>query len=224
MANTEEAPPNHVFLTPIITIIVGTGNEAKTFHVHEGLLTDESQYFKAALRSNMVEAETKTFKLDEDHPGAFHLFVHYIYKLDDRLPEDVRLGDRPGFQTHCAHAFVLSLKLLAEGFKWWIIKKVADDITELTVSMPNLLEYAGIVYSGTSKQDGVKMRKVLAIYCAWRFTEKGAYGIGGWDSEDRLELVGHQDFAADVIGQITHVNTADISGIMGNLYNSYIAD
>ncbi|KAF2833873.1 hypothetical protein CC86DRAFT_415864, partial [Ophiobolus disseminans] len=55
------------------------GPKQVKFIVHENLLVQYSEFFRAALTGKFKEAEEKTVKLEEDDTTTFELFVHWLY-------------------------------------------------------------------------------------------------------------------------------------------------
>ena len=64
-------------LDNLITVVIGP--EKKTYTIHKGLLCMYSQYFKAALSNDCIEASTLIFQLDEETPKTFDHFVNWLY-------------------------------------------------------------------------------------------------------------------------------------------------
>lgn len=58
---------------------VGSGQDAESWMIHKDLLTHQSPFFAAALSGCFKESTTNTVELIEDDPGAFTLFVQWLY-------------------------------------------------------------------------------------------------------------------------------------------------
>jgi len=197
MANKDDSALKADFLlSPTVTVIVGTGKDERTFYVHERLLMDASQYFKTALQSNFSEAGTKVFRLNEDDPVAFQLFVEYLYNFE---------GEKRASRSliSCADAFVLGCKLVAPAFNRKVVEWAAEDmLNRPPLLMKTLLQAVGIIHKSTSEMDRKSMRKLLVLYCASRLgcpTSKKK----PWSKAQRLILVKsrQQEFLAEVLGQ-----------------------
>lgn len=63
----------------IVTVEVGSSESTRAFHIHRGLLTFYSGYFKAALNGRFVEAQSGVIKLDTEEPAVFEEFVKWLY-------------------------------------------------------------------------------------------------------------------------------------------------
>jgi hypothetical protein len=50
--------------------------------IHERLLTQRSEFFRAALTGRFKEARDKTVRLEDDDPMYFEFFVHWLYYND----------------------------------------------------------------------------------------------------------------------------------------------
>ena len=55
------------------------GAKRKTFRLHENLLCDRSDYFKATFQGEFAEAKSKELYLPEDDDASFELFVNWLY-------------------------------------------------------------------------------------------------------------------------------------------------
>jgi hypothetical protein len=62
----------------MVTIYVGP--ERKDFIVHKKLLCESAQFFKGALTRDFEEAHKGEIEMLEDSPGAFSLYVDWIYR------------------------------------------------------------------------------------------------------------------------------------------------
>lgn len=197
MANNDVSALKADFLiSPTVTVTVGTGKDEKTFYVHERLLMDASQYFKTALQSHFSEAGTKVFRLDEDDPVAFQLFVEYLYNFE---------GEKRASRSliSCADAFVLGCKLVAPAFNRKVVEWTVEDmLNRPPLLMRTLLQAVAIICNRTTETDGKSMRKLLVMYCASRLgCPKNKKKT--WSRAQRSILVKsrQQEFLADVLGQ-----------------------
>ena len=197
--------------SPIVTIVVGTDHEKKTFYVHEHLLTSASQYFKTALESKFTEAQSKDFRLDEDDADAFELFVGYLYKVSE-TGKDCKTSLRD-----YAEGFALGDKLMASSFKkqilLWVAQRLLDNRKRpRQLSMRSMIRAAGIVYNRVPEKSGLEMRRLLGGYCASRLGAR-SNRTSLWNSSDRLMLAKsrHYSFVADVMGQVSPLSPSKIN-------------
>lgn len=61
------------------TVIIGTDDDKRAFHVDHGLLTFYSGYFKAALSGRWTAAEDDAIRLETETPRTFERFVSWLY-------------------------------------------------------------------------------------------------------------------------------------------------
>ncbi|EEH03894.1 predicted protein [Histoplasma capsulatum G186AR] len=67
--------------SPIVTVIVGPSDSARTFHLHSRLLVKASTYFKTALqRDRFTEGQEQKVELEDVHPAAFGFFIEWLYR------------------------------------------------------------------------------------------------------------------------------------------------
>ena len=55
------------------------GLKRRTFHLHEDLLCDRSDYFKVTFQGEFIEADSKELYLPDDNDASFELFVNWLY-------------------------------------------------------------------------------------------------------------------------------------------------
>lgn len=67
---------------------VFVGPKRKTWRLHEDLLCDRSDYFKATFQGQFAEATSKELYLPEDNDVSFELFVNWLYGSKLRTPSD----------------------------------------------------------------------------------------------------------------------------------------
>jgi hypothetical protein len=82
-AVTDHLNRNAVASIPTAQIIVGSGANAKSFHVHKKLLCDSSTYFNAALNNGFMETKTQVIELDDEEHAVILSFILWLY--DDKL-------------------------------------------------------------------------------------------------------------------------------------------
>lgn len=61
------------------TIIIGSDDDKRIFHVDHGLVTFYSGYFRAALSGRWTAAEDDAIRLDTETPRTFERFVSWLY-------------------------------------------------------------------------------------------------------------------------------------------------
>lgn len=66
--------------TDVVTVIVGSGDDAKMFGIHAHLLQKGSRFFAAALKGDWKEAHTRTVRLPEDDPEVFEVYASWLYE------------------------------------------------------------------------------------------------------------------------------------------------
>ena len=65
-----------------VKLIVGTAPNMTTWYIHRGLLTNYSQYFRAALeKDRFAESNSNSISLPDDDSSAFEIFALWIYTV-----------------------------------------------------------------------------------------------------------------------------------------------
>lgn len=102
-----------------ITVIVGQGETARNFYVHETLLTQHSDFFVAALKNEWKEAGERTVRLPDDIPEIFTIFARFTYygKICSRLEGDKTSEKNDNEWTRLRKCWVLGDKLASTNFK-----------------------------------------------------------------------------------------------------------
>lgn len=70
---TDPSPSDEFLSDKIVTIIVG--HQKKKWSVHEKLLSNKSEFFRASFRGGFRESHDGVLELPEDDPRVFELFV-----------------------------------------------------------------------------------------------------------------------------------------------------
>lgn len=102
--------------TKIVDVFVGA--KRKTFRLHEDLLCDRSDYFRATFQGEFAEAKSKELYLPDDNDAAFELFVNWLYGGDFRM-------EPPGNDEQLSAYF--GLLALAEKILIEHLRNVATD-------------------------------------------------------------------------------------------------
>ena len=73
------------------------GPKRKTFRLHEDLLCDRSDYFKATFQGDFAEAQSKELYLAEDNDASFELFVNWLYGGDVQIGQPIMDDELPAY-------------------------------------------------------------------------------------------------------------------------------
>ncbi|CAG8972088.1 hypothetical protein HYALB_00004954 [Hymenoscyphus albidus] len=76
----------------MVTVKVSMGEDSQSFIIHKNFTCYYSPYFGVAFNSGFIESETHTCHMEDVSPGAFALFVEWIYT--QQIPCDERLHYR----------------------------------------------------------------------------------------------------------------------------------
>ncbi|KAI1820216.1 hypothetical protein F4861DRAFT_543172 [Xylaria intraflava] len=129
MSIEEELPAADVSAPgDIITIVIPSGRE---FYVHSNILKNYSGYFRAGLRTPMLEATTRTFHLEEyASAGAMTIFVRWLYA---QANGGTWLSESPPSTDDLILAWLLGDYLDAQGFVTCIYMELDDNATAFDV-------------------------------------------------------------------------------------------
>ena len=167
------------------TVLVGP-NEAK-FMLPKALLTDRGgDFFKKALNGSFAEATSSILPLPEDDPGAFKLFIEYLFTR--RLPaicvhdqhkhnsfEQMQSTGMVDHETRWHTLCHLSNKYLLSDLKCLALKRITEyhDLT-MTVCHPILIEKD---YEALNENDDDMVEFVWDQLKAVRHTHMDEYSL-----------------------------------------------
>ena len=154
--------------SPIVSVTVGFLNP-KTFHLHQQLLEDHSQYFRAAARV-WAPNTTDRIVIDSDiEPADFEVFATFVYN-------DQNLGRMNVYSL--VQAYLLGVKITAPKFKEssaiMIEMKLFGD---RTLSVDDVLDLAKMVYANTSRGDALRQVLVDHLKFVRDYANRGTEGI-----------------------------------------------
>lgn len=115
---------------PIVAITVGASKEP--FHVHESIICNSSLFFKTAMSGSWKESKEHTFKLPEDDPEIFALYLHWLYfaeipvMLEKYAAKEEAARHRYKEYHNFVDAYVLGDKLLDGKFQNSIIDAILE--------------------------------------------------------------------------------------------------
>lgn len=138
----------------MVTIDVGPDAEQFTAHAH--LLSSDSDYFRAAFEGKWEEAVMGHFKLSEEHPAVFAMYLDWLYNhkitckdtndVDVLLVELYLLGERRQSSKFC--------------------NATIDKMHAVWVSSREIsLEAITLSFDDTSETS--KLRTLIVDKCAW---------------------------------------------------------
>ncbi|KAM0804895.1 hypothetical protein BDR22DRAFT_884989 [Usnea florida] len=106
LAVPDLAPLGSFLNTNMVDVFIGA--KRKVFRLHEDLLCDRSDYFKATFQGEFIEGKSKELYLPEDNDASFELFVNWLYGGNIKPP-----SNDDGLQAYFG-LLALSEKILIE--------------------------------------------------------------------------------------------------------------
>ncbi|KAK6348084.1 hypothetical protein TWF718_005900 [Orbilia javanica] len=123
----EPLPLSEILQSPTIALVVGStekpGVQPVTYHVHEAVLIQSSDYFKQLLNSNFSENVKKGVQLDSavDTPQACQLFLDFAYHGRCDPPKT------PNALLSYGEAYLFGEKILATEFKKYVYEQAREE-------------------------------------------------------------------------------------------------
>jgi hypothetical protein len=177
----------------LVTLLVGPKEEE--FAVHESCITRNSDFFKAALKKEWIEGQTRIIKLPEE--TCTKNFVHYLnYAYNEGLPtEGIKTATDEIFDGNpydtLGKMYVIGERMLDKSVQ----KAVAGEIIRISsLVSPNGTRHSPgtpcitLIYDGTST--GSPMRRVLVDIWATR-------GNVDWPCKRQ-----HQEFLGELVEEL----------------------
>ncbi|KAL8796490.1 MAG: hypothetical protein Q9195_001164 [Heterodermia aff. obscurata] len=108
--------------TPIVEVVVGGKTEPeRIFHIHAGVLIENSEYFKSALQPYFTSGQQRKVCLPEESVEHFSTFARWVYDHSDM---------NCLYYIDFAKVYVLADRLIAPGLKEDILEAFKGDIED----------------------------------------------------------------------------------------------
>ncbi|KAF2751791.1 hypothetical protein M011DRAFT_393584, partial [Sporormia fimetaria CBS 119925] len=158
--------------TRTIKVYVGPEPEDQVFDVHAGLISNRSEFFKAALSGRWAASKNNTVKLPEDDPKVFGLYLQYLYR--NILPGGEQ-GDAEAVIRQLCELYVLCDKLVDPETRKAVLNALSR-LCDKTKKLP-ALDCVQSIYDSTMEADPA--RKLLVRV----YTENGTNEAVDWPDE-----------------------------------------
>lgn len=169
--NTTLAAPTFSFhKSDIVTLLAGP--DESELIVYESCITRNSDFFRAAMKKEWTEGQTRTIKLPEEH--CLETLTHYLnYAYSQKLPTDritavASTGFPEGTWTTLANIYVLGERMIDQSVQHAVIKefvrlpKLSCEANKNKKSWPPNAEAIGLIYDGTT--EGSPARRLMVDY------------------------------------------------------------
>ncbi|KAK5119280.1 hypothetical protein LTR85_007636 [Meristemomyces frigidus] len=153
-----------------LTIVVGVGDDEKTFYIHQNIVKDHSDFFAAALNKGWKEAEDGIVRLPTEVLAHFELFARFVYfgkiyaaKAKADSEDDEAHATRVGVEAHVLFdCWIMGDRLMAVSFK----DAVHDAITQLIRDERLIpVDFQNSVYPKTAGPNS--LRRLLVDVAVW---------------------------------------------------------
>ncbi|KAL8647318.1 MAG: hypothetical protein Q9226_006481 [Calogaya cf. arnoldii] len=142
------------FDSEIFTLVVGSGEEKKTFKVHASYLS-QSPVFDRMCNGQFEESHTFQICLPEDNPEAIEDLIEYFYTGNFRdygtVPSD---GDTGTATDQLAEIYCVAEKYGLRDLKFLVVKKLVS-LTDVKNRTTEFLSVARKIYACTPDSDDV---------------------------------------------------------------------
>lgn len=176
-----------------MTVRVGTGEGQQSWTIQKKLLTFHSTFFAAALNGGFNEAITSTVELDEDHPQAFQLFVHWLYAGRFVV---VSLRDGGSVPSFLCVVWALGHKLNCLAFQDYALLQLMVHYHETHLESDVLVDAYRLTPPGSKLRQYVVVEFLFQI--KWGSSEEESGDLlspGCWD----IDRLGLGDFNRDAL-------------------------
>lgn len=172
----------------MITVIVGTGDEARKFYIHKDIACEASPFFRGCLNTEYFpEGRTSTISLPEDDPEAFKVVLAFMYNVGDSLHDKDWITTETWFL-----AYVLADKL-------WMEEAGASTLCDFMgmVSSCSYNLFCTTLPQTAFKSPNSAATKFLIAQVAWDFAENGYHWFCNCDMHEVGTLCGWCQFFTD---------------------------
>lgn len=187
------APPCSFRKDDLVTLVVGL--EEEEFAVHESCITRTSEFFKAAMKKEWTEGQTRTIKLPEE--PFLETFTHYLhYAYHRKLPtEDMNeLVVKQKHFVHLMDIYVLGERMIDKSVQQAVIREslrlttLANDEERLMFPGPKAIATA---YEGTCEGSGLR-RFLVDLHVVER--------LATWSAVENMEFL--QDYSKALLEKV----------------------
>ena len=169
-STTLEKPLLSFTKSDVVTIIAGP--DEHELIVYESCITRNSDFFKAAMKKEWTEGQTRTIKLPEEH--CLETLTHYLnYAYSQALPtHNIRAVTSPGFPegtwTTLANIYVLGERMADQSVRHAVIRefirlpRLTCEANKSNKSFSPNAEAISLIYDGTTA--GSPARRLMVDY------------------------------------------------------------
>lgn len=167
---TLAAPAFSFYKSDIVTLLVGP--DERELVVYESCITRNSDFFRAAMKKEWAEGQTRTIKLPEEH--CLETLTHYLnYAYSQKLPTDritavASTGFPGGTWTVLAKIYVLGESMLDQSVQNAVIKefvrlpRLTCEANKTNKSWYPSAEAISLIYDGTTAESPA--RRLMVDY------------------------------------------------------------
>lgn len=177
----------------IVPLTVGTGQHAKTFHIHKKLLCQRVMFFDRMFNGQFAEGRSLVATLPDDYPVAFGLFIGWLYKGVVECPADGEGG-----------SVADKIRLYAWAEKY-MIRELADKTMEHLIAhliSKNWLPGHSLMSTAYNlTHEGSKLRLFIARCTAYVMLTKSAGSHDGAWSKEKIQkaITENSDLGGDAL-------------------------
>ncbi|KAM3421107.1 hypothetical protein BST61_g1521 [Cercospora zeina] len=176
----------------IINVTVGHGEDAKIFQLHDFLLKEHSEFFKAALNGQWKDGKDKNVKLPDDNPEEFDVYAEWLFcgKIASGTSKNVKPTKNEVWseQDLLSRLYVLGEKLIDDEFCDCTLRALVE-LSKVTDEHGERYHPGGghvrTVYDGTMQSSPIR-KYLVDLYCQEISKD--------WFSEDQVQHYPKQFF------------------------------
>ena len=112
----------------VVTIKAGTGDSVQDFPVHEDVIKEGSQFFKAAFDRKWREGQSRVLEMPEDEPAVVSGYLEWLYtgRVNARTNPELSTEERNDRDERLGHMYVFAEKVQENSLCDEIIRKSAQ--------------------------------------------------------------------------------------------------
>jgi hypothetical protein len=160
-----------------VTVILNEEEPEHTakFTIPESLLTESSEYFKAARRNGWHEASSRVVRIPDVDVGTFNSYLHWVCRREIAVQHELKKGCTSAQGAHGALENLVRLWLLTDRFADTQLRNLVIDTLHrvLNAIVPDkddwiegiTPEMTVLIWNGTTA--GHALRRLVLDYYAW---------------------------------------------------------
>lgn len=179
----ENRADDHSFTGKTIEIRI----KNKTFHIHQSVICNTSEFFKNAVKVEWAGVEKKPIDLGNESRDTFNIYLGWLY-----AKSLYHVSYLSSTWTQLTEAYVIGEKMMDVTFQAAVMDAMIGHRTYQTQWFPTI-QNINTIYDGTVEASPA--RRPMVNLCVWRDGSP-------WKNKNKLAEEMHEDFVDDLLSAL----------------------